>query len=134
MNNSKLIWKGIREIIQNTKATKSNNISIEINDILISDPEIMTNSFNNFLRQLQIKSEIIFLLLVNILKNMLVTVLIILFFSPIYNLEITKIINSLDPKKATGPFSIPNQILKTILCDVSDILADILNLLVTYHS
>jgi hypothetical protein len=39
-----------------------------------------------------------------------------------------KIINSLDINKSTGPISIPNRILNTVLVDISNILTDIFNI------
>ena len=49
------------------------------------------------------------------------------FADHIHTNEVTKIINSLGPK-STGPCSIPNTILKTVLIDISEILAKIFNL------
>ena len=111
IKNSKQTWKGIREIIQNNKVDKSNNISLNINDTLVSDPNIVTNSFNDFFTSIanKIRNKItpsrknFKQYLKNSPNNSF-------FFSPINSLEIVKIINSLDPKKASGPFSIPNQI------------------------
>ena len=53
------------------------------------------------------------------------------FFRPIKVEEITKIITNLDPKKATGPFSIPNKILMILKDEISMILTEIFNLSLT---
>ena len=49
------------------------------------------------------------------------------FADRIHTNEVTKIINSLGPK-STGSCSIPNTIFKTVLIDISEILAKIFNL------
>ena len=53
------------------------------------------------------------------------------FFRPIKVEEITKIITNLDPKKATGLFSIPNKILMILKDEISMILTEIFNLSLT---
>ena len=129
IQNSRQLWKGIREIIQNNKSAFSNNISLNINDNLVSDPNIVSNSFNEFFTSVASKIRD------NInpstgsfkqhLKN---NPLKSFFFRPTDGIEVAEIISSLNPKKASGPHSIPPQILNTILPDISRILADIFNL------
>ena len=60
INNSKNIWKGIKEIIHNKKSSQS-NISLNINNCLESNPEIVANHFNTFFTSIanEIRSDIL---------------------------------------------------------------------------
>ena len=56
------------------------------------------------------------------------------FLSPTEKDEIKLILSSQDISKATGPYSIPAKVLKLFKNDISDQLADLLNLLFTTGS
>ena len=98
--------------------------------MIISDPLNLSNEFNNFFTTVaeKIRCDIPINYSKNFktyLKNRMNKSF---FFSPVDNTEIISIINALDPNKSTGPYSIPSIILKTLLFDISDIIADIFNL------
>jgi len=50
------------------------------------------------------------------------------FFSPTDSRQVAKVIRNLDPKKSTGPNSIPHQVIDSILPDISKVLADLFNI------
>ena len=128
IKNSKMLWKGIREIIQ-TKTSHPNNIFLDINNFITSEPGPVSSSFNDFFTSIasKIRSNIpsshtsFKSYLMNSPQNSF-------FLAPTNGLEVANIIKSLSPKKASGPYSIPYQVLLTILPDISNILANIFNL------
>lgn len=128
VHNSNKVWMGINELItlKNIKGlnkiilkTENKNIT-EALDIATEFNKFFTNittkirekvpptkkNFNDFLNQPTRQS---------------------FFFSPANSEEIKKIILGLDPKKATGPLSIPNKILRLLITEISDILTKIFN-------
>ena len=128
IKNSKNIWKGVNELIQGRKKYSNNTITLKIGNELHSDPKRVAEEFNKHfssiadtIRAKISESDTDFR---TSLKN-----------SPAYSFfayhihtnEVTKIINSLGPKSA-GPCTIPNTILKTVLIDISEILAKFCNL------
>ena len=123
IKNAKLVWKGIRELIATNDKIDRRNISLNINEDLISDPLTVANTFNNFFTSIadKIRNKIppSHNHFNHYLKNSPTNSF---FFSPVNNLEIVKIIHSLDMDKSSGPFSIPHNILKILLIDISEVL------------
>ena len=128
LHNSKMTWKGINEIIKSNINKKDSSISLNINNTVVSDPQIVADKFNKHFTSIagKIRKTIpdVPKTFKSYLNNSPANSL---FFSPISNSETMKIINSLDIKKSTGPISIPNRILNTVLVDISKILTDIFN-------
>ena len=129
LNNAKSTWNGINELINLRNKNSANTISLNIDGVLESDPKLIGNNFNQYfttiagkIRKNIPKSRSNFK---QTLKNSPQNSF---FFSPISNSEVANIIKSLDPKKATGPNSLPNNILILLLNDISNILTNIFNL------
>lgn len=128
IRNVKNTWKGINELINHKKQHPS-NISLNINEKLISDPKIISIKFNEFFTTIADKvrekipatKKTFEHYIKKRTRNSF-------FFTPVTIEEITKIIKSLDSKKASGPYSIPSKILDTITTEISSILSDIFNL------
>ena len=130
IKNSKNIWKGINEIIKSKRSYNTTSISLNINGTITSDPKLTSEELNKHFATIAGKirqsmptndnHE-------NFAETLRDPPVNSLFFQPIRSNEIVKIINSLKPK-ADGPFSIPTKILKTVLNEISEILASIFNL------
>ena len=129
MKNSKQIWNGIREIISLKSRNKTNKLSLDIDGYLISDQKVIAESLNNFFTQIagNIKSKLpptnksFGDFMGNPSRQSF-------FITPTSIDEVIKIISSIDHSKATGPYSIPKQILSSIPFEISTILVDIFNL------
>ena len=128
IKNSKNIWKGVKELIQGPKKYSNNTITLKISNEIHSDPKRVAEEFNKHFSSIADKirakipeSDTDFR---TSLKN---SPAYSFFTDHIHTNEVTKIINSLGPK-STGPCSIPNTILKTVVIDISEILAKIFNL------
>jgi len=50
------------------------------------------------------------------------------FFSPVKTEEVIEIVREMDPRKATGPYSIPSKILHLFVHEISEILTKLFNL------
>ena len=127
--NSKKIWQGINEYIKNKKSKNTNNITLNLNGNNITDHENIANIFNNFFTSIadNIRKSIpqAFTDFKKYLKNPLPNSF---FFRPITLGEMIKTINSINSNKASGPNSIPPNILNLLLVDISEILLKIMNL------
>ena len=128
IKNSKNIWKGVNELIQGRKKYSSNTITLKIGNEIHSNSKRVAEEFNkhfssiaDIIRAKIPESDADFQ---TSLKNSPACSF---FADHIHTNEVTKIINSLGPK-STGPCSIPHTILKTVLIDISEILAKIFNL------
>ena len=128
MKNSKNTWKGINQLI-GTKQNHSNNIlTLKINEQLTSDSLKVAEHFIDFFTSIatKIRKKIPNSIkrfesyLNNSSRHSF-------FFSPTDSQQVTKIIRNLDPKKSTGPNSIPHQVIDNILPDISKVLADLFN-------
>ena len=122
-NKSSKIWKGIRDLV-NLKPAKSSNIKLmNENNNLVTNPSIISNIFNDHFSTIGAKIEQKIPVTQGNFKDyfdkkdkngeLCISSPNSIFFSPTLPLEIEKIINNLDTKKATGPNSIPLVILKT---------------------
>ena len=113
--NIRKIWKGVKEIISLKSNPKSKPISLRIDDIVTSNPDIVANSLNSYFSSVadNVRSRIpesdkhftYFLKYPN---------LNIIFLSPTTPEEVQKIINSMSPSKSFGPNRIPSKILKLV--------------------
>ena len=128
IKNSKNIWKCVNELIQGREKYSNNTITLKTDNEIHSDPKRVAEEFNKHfcsiadtIRAKISESDTDFR---TSLKN---SPAYSFFADHIHTNEVTKIINSLGPK-STGPCSIPNTILKTVLIDISEILAKIFNL------
>ena len=129
IKNSKSIWKGINELIENRKSSRGNDtISLKIEGIEVSNANTIAEEFNKHFTSIadKIRSNIA-LADADFRDNLGNRTLNSLFFRPIESTEIIKLINSLK-SKSSGPFSIQNRILKTVVNPISDLLAKIFNL------
>ena len=129
MKNSKRIWNGIREIISLKSKNKANRLSLDIDGHLISDQKEIAESLNNFFAQIadNIKSKLppTNKLYIDFMGNPCRKSF---FINPTSINEVMKIIGSIDHSKATGPYSIPKQVLSSIPLEISTILVEIFNL------
>ncbi|XP_057290863.1 uncharacterized protein LOC130613552 [Hydractinia symbiolongicarpus] len=129
-NNSRKIWKGIKDILNNKdNNSRSSTSSLKINDKIISEKLTVANAFNKHFTSVadKIRNQIphnnthFSSYLKNNNSNSL-------FFNPVTIEEVLKIINNLDLTKASGPNSVPNLILKQANIAISAILTKRFNL------
>ncbi|XP_057312179.1 uncharacterized protein LOC130653679 [Hydractinia symbiolongicarpus] len=129
-NNSRKIWKGIKDILNNKdNNSRSSTSSLKINDKIISEKLTVANAFNEHFTSVadKIRNQIphnnthFSSYLKNNNSNSL-------FFNPVTIEEVLKIINNLDLTKASGPNSVPNLILKQANIAISAILTKLFNL------
>ena len=103
-------------------------MSLKINDSIESNPETLANHFNNFFTSIadNIRSNLTLSSknFKSFLKDKPQSSF---FFNAITVDEVFNIILSLNKSKASGPYSIPDQILKLIPFEISKILANIFN-------
>ena len=129
MKNSKQIWIGIKEIISLKTENKANKLSLDFGGYFISDQKVIAESLNNYFTQIadNIKSKLPPTnksyrdFMGNPCRQSF-------FINPTSTDEVMKIIGSIDHSKATGPYSIPKQILSSIPLEISTILVEIFNL------
>ena len=128
IKNSKNIWKGVSELI-NRKSSSNPEIYLNIDGQLTSDPKTTSEEFNKHFSTIadKIRETINVADNDNFNRTLRNSPINSLFFEPIQPDEIKKIINSLKPR-ANGPVSIPTKILKTVLAQISEILARIFNI------
>ena len=128
-NNIKNTWNGINQII-NIKGKRSNQVlSILSKNELITDPKLIANSFNEYFctiaQKLQSK---IYHSNQNFNKYLGNNNNHNFFMSPTDSSELITIIDSFGSNKASGPHSIPYEILHIIKLIIADPLAKIINL------
>ena len=127
--NVKKIWEGVKSIICTSPAQTCSPSSINVNDTLTSDPISIANAFNDYFsnvatnikkkKSFSSKSYTDFLGQPN--NNYF-------FISPTNKTEIISCISSLESNKGSGPVSIPVNILKLLKHDISEPLAELINL------
>ena len=129
LNNSKKMWDGIGEIISKKRTKDKKNISLKINNNVLSDQKLIAETFNNHFTNIagEIQSKIrpTKVSFKSFLKRPCRRSF---FFSPITPEEVRKTLTSLDPKKSSGPHSIPRQILDAVQEEITIILSDIFNI------
>ena len=122
-------WDGIKSIINMGKTSDKLPQSMTVNKNITNDHLKICKAFNKFYGSIaeETKSKIIRTdksfkdYLTNQNRHSF-------FFNAVTTEEIGIIIKSLDPRKATGPFSIPTNILKLLLPVISKPLCDVINL------
>ena len=128
LKNSKMIWSGINSLISSRSKNKNKNVTLDVDGHLTSDKKLIADSFNEYFTQIaeKIKEKLpptkksFKDFLDNPCQNSF-------FLSPTTPEEVKNIIISLDTKKATGPYSIPRQLLHELPTEISSILSDIFN-------
>ena len=128
-NNIKLAWKGIKELICLKPSNSDKPKSLYINGEDISDPQTIADTFNRYFGTIaeNTKNKIVdsttpysyFLKNPNPKS---------LFLTPSTATEIGEIIVSLKNNKATGPGSIPTNILKLLSPTLSPLISKIINI------
>ena len=128
-NNIRQTWKGIKSIINIRNTSKSCISSLKIDEKISSDPTDMANSFNNYFSSIgkDLQKNIYYYgnNFTNYLKqpndyNF--------FINPTDEVEIINLIDNLCTNKATGPHSIPTDILQLIKFNIATPLSEIINL------
>ena len=127
--NLKKLWQGVREIISSPRSNSC--ISLNINDSLSSNPEEVSENFNEFFSSIadKIRSDIpptrhhFSEWLKNEHRSLDQ-----FFINPTSPVEVSKVLMSLSENKATGPHSIPYPIISSNLNSISSIFSDIINL------
>ena len=127
--NIRKIWKGVKEIVSLKSSSTSKPISLRIDDIVTSNPDIVANSFNSYFSSVadKIRSKIpesdkhftSFLKHPNLNS---------IFLSLVTPEEVQKIIHSMPLSKSSGPNSIPIKILKLVCKEISYPLTELVNL------
>ena len=129
MKDIKNTWKGINSIISKTKKNLYCPKSITDNNIQITDPKAIANSFNDYFCNVAngIQSSIKFSLRTfdYFLKDYNAKSF---FISPTNQMEVSDTIKTLDISKSEGPNGIPSKILHMLVKDISPLLADLFNL------
>ena len=128
-NNVRKVWTGIREIISVKNSKASNDISLLVNNTVTSDPVTVSESFNEFFSSVatKVRSKIpasrhnFSTWLQNPHQHSI-------FLSPSDPDEIQTILNSFSKNKASGPNSIPLNILNIVSQEISIILSNLVNL------
>ena len=128
-NDIKNTWKGIRNIINIRNSNKGQPTSMLIGKELSTDPTKIADGFNTFFSSIakNLQSKIYFAGedYTNYLNNPLNQRFL---FESADSTEIILIINSFEVSKATGPHSIPTDILKLIKSNICYPLKEIINL------
>ena len=128
-NNLKLAWTGIKSILNSKKQAKSLPNTMCINGKETNNPQEIADSFNNYFGTIaaNTKSKIIPTNKIHsdYLKNPNNRSI---FLKPTTKTEIRDIILALDSNKATGPASIPTNILITLLPHMSSFISKIINM------
>lgn len=130
LNNTKIIWKGINNILNKVdNKNNNNNVSLKINDQQINDPLLISNSFNkhftNIADKIRNKIPPTNKHFSNYLKNSNPNSF---FFSPVDTEEIVKVIKTLNISKSNGPNSIPSKLLVNVVNKISPALTKIINI------
>ena len=122
-------WKGIKSIININNMNKGQPCSMLIDKEINSNPLSIANGFNNYFssiaQNLQENINTTGSNFSDYLKNPSENSF---FFQPVDSEEIIFIIDSIDGCKASGPHSIPTDILKMIKCNIGSPLREIINM------
>ena len=125
-------WRGIKSIINLKVKDKSNTTSIMINEEVNTEPSIIANEFNNYFASIAGKLQAsIHTQGQDFNKFLHNKSEYSLFINPTTKYEIIDIITGNINNKASGPNSIPNNILLLVRDYIADPLADIFNLSVS---
>ena len=128
-NNLKKIWQGVREVISCPSSTSNSCISLNIENSISSNPEDVSEAFNDFFTNIagKIRSKIPYTrhLFFKWLTNPNPASF---FLTPTSPSEISNVLSSLSKNKASGPNSIPYIIISSNLNSFSSILSKIINL------
>ena len=129
INNIQNTWKGIKSVININNSIRSEPSCIRSNNTVITEPKEIANNFNNYFANIghNLQSKIYqndlnykeYLTQVNDYS---------FFIKPTNKEEIISIINNINISKATGPHSIPSDILPSIKDYIADPLAKIINM------
>ena len=129
VKNLRETWKGIKSIIQTKNTNDSLPTCIFDNDVSITNPNHIANTFNSYFSSigetLQSKIHSSHLSFTRYLKNPNIHSL---FISPTDSTEIQNLISNLKDGKASGPNSIPTVVLKQLNSEISIVLAKLFNL------
>ena len=130
-NNIRKIWKGINQIVNiKTKSNESPTCLTDQNDQTITDPTEISNNFNNYFSTIadSILDERKYKGDGNFSKYLHDPVPNSISFDPVDGDEISSIINKLKKHKASGPTSIPTDILQYLSHDFARPLSWIANI------
>ena len=130
LNNLKITWKGIKNLISLKTASHSSPSSICYNNKIVTSPFEIANAFNNYFSNigLDIQSSIKYFAkeFYEFLPPLSIKSI---FLSPTDKNEIISIISAVESQKASRPNSIPTKnILKLMKNGISDQLAVLFNL------
>ena len=128
INNSKNVWKSVRELISSKSFSPRNNL-LNINGKIETKPALVAEEFNSFFTNIteKIRRQLP-PLHIDPLQYVTVNMRNSFFFNAITADEILKVINTLDQSKSNGLFSIPPKLLRLLSRDISYILADVFNI------
>ena len=122
-------WKGIKSLINICDPRNNSPTCISHNNATITDPVIISNTFNDFFTSIASKLQSSIHYSHTDFKKYLKTPnLHSIFISPTESTEISLLISNLNNKKASGPNSIPTSILQLLNKDISIILSKLFNL------
>ena len=129
INNIKNTWKGIKNLISNSKSNFFVPHTINSNNNTLTDPKSISNAFNNYFCSIaqNIQSSIKFShksfqhYLTDPFEKSF-------FISPTDYLEVTDIIKILNSNKSHGPNGIPTKILQLMVHELSPVIANLFNL------
>lgn len=129
LNNSKLIWKGINNILGVNQSSKNSIKSLKINNSICNDPQNIANTLNNHFCTVadKVRSKIpnSFKHFSDFLDNPNPNTF---FLSPTDPGEVLSYINSLNLEKSSGPNSISNKILILLKFEIAVHLSKLINL------
>ena len=126
--NTRKVWSGVHDLIASKSKSANHHISISIGDTVTSNPETVSNCFNDFFTTIadSIRAQIppehnhYSRFLKNRNPNSM-------FLSPTTPEEIIKVVSSFSDSKATGPHSIPVSILKLLKHDICEPISILIN-------
>ena len=122
-------WSGIKNIINIRSSTKGQPSSMLIDNELETDPTKIANGFNSYFSSIAEKlQQNLPFGDDNFMKYLNTPLDHNFFFKSVDSNEIIFIIDSLDNKKASGPHSIPTEILKLIKANICYPLKEIINM------
>ena len=135
LTNIKNNWKGIKSIISMRSSSTINLTLLTLQNETIDNSKRTANIFNNYFSTIGEKTQAKIKYSHRNYTDYLTNEIPNSFFLSLTEIEeIILILSSLDISKATGPYSIPTKVLKPLKNDISDQLADLLNLLFTKGS
>ena len=136
-NNSKMIWKGINDLINKSSKTSktSSGTTIKVNGNMITDPKQVADKFNDYFTKVA-KSLVDKLGISNsnfkdYLKDPIADSIML---SPVTEEEVLDQLNSLDTTKAAGAYDIPISLIKLLKNEIKKPLMTLLNLSFTSSS